>query len=87
MQYDNNLKGVLFVNDKKDKTNPEDKKPDMTGNCEINNKEYWVSAWKRTGTNSGKTFLSLSFQAKDEDITGDPNNRPVAAQESDGLPF
>ena len=85
MQYDNNLKGVLFVNDKKQ--NAEDKKPDMTGNCEINGKEYWVSAWKRTGNNSGKTFLSLSFQSKEQDVSGDPNNRPVAAQESDGLPF
>tara|TARA_R100000152_G_C6687392_1_gene119820 strand:- start:235 stop:492 length:258 start_codon:yes stop_codon:yes gene_type:complete len=85
MQYDNNLKGVLFVNDKKE--NAEDKKPNMTGSCEINGKEYWVSAWKRTGTNSGKTFLSLSFQSKEQDVAGDPNNRPVAAQESDGLPF
>ena len=86
MQYDNNLKGVLFVNDKKDKNNPEDKKPDMTGNCEIDGTEYWVSAWKRTGTNSGKTFLSLSLQKKDADQapTGKPN---FVGKDGNDLPF
>ena len=86
MQYDNNLKGVLFVNDKKDKNNPEDKKPDMTGNCEIDGTEYWVSAWKRTGTNSGKAFLSFSLQKKDADQvpTGKPN---FVGKDGNDLPF
>ena len=36
--YDNNLRGVLFVNDKGDNPN----RPDMTGSCEIDGVEYKI---------------------------------------------
>lgn len=58
-QYDNNLRGVLFKNDRKEK----DSHPDYKGSCEINGEEMWLSAWIKEGQ-KGK-FISLSFQAKD----------------------
>lgn len=59
-QYDNELKGVLFVNDKKVK----DTDPNYNGSATIDGVEYWMSGWKKT-SKEGKSFLSLSFQLKD----------------------
>jgi len=60
-EYDNNNTGALFVNDKKEDA----KHPDYKGNAEVGGVEYWLSGWKKTGKQSGKTFLSLSFTPKD----------------------
>ena len=63
--YDNNMRGVLFKNDRKEN----DKHPDYKGQCEIDGEEYWLSAWIKTGA-KGK-FMSLSFTAKEQ-----PKNPP-----------
>ena len=60
-EYDNELSGVLFPNDRK-AGNPN--APDVTGKCEIEGVEYRVAGWKRTSTNSGKSFYSLKFESK-----------------------
>lgn len=65
-EFDNNLRGVLFKNDRKEK----DSHPDYKGQCEIDGAEYWLSAWIKTGA-KGK-FMSLSFTAKDA-----PKNPPA----------
>lgn len=59
-QYDNNMRGVLFKNDRKEK----DTHPDYKGSCEINGVEMWLSAWLKEGQ-KGK-FMSLSFQPKEQ---------------------
>ena len=46
MEYDNTNKGALFINDKKDKDNPEDRKPDMTGKINVDGSDFFISAWK-----------------------------------------
>ena len=58
--YDNNMRGVLFVNDKGDNPN----RPDYTGNCEIDGKKYRISSWKKT-SQKGTTFLSMSLELDD----------------------
>lgn len=59
-QYDNNLRGVLFHNDKGDNAN----RPDMTGNCEIDGTKYRIAAWNKLSKN-GNQFLSISLSLDD----------------------
>jgi len=83
--YDNNLRGVLFVNHKKE--NP--KQPDMTGNCEIDGVEYWLSAWNKTSA-KGSTFMSLALSLKDAKPNGEATPQPQAQQQvalDDDVPF
>lgn len=60
-EYDNNLTGALFKNDKKES----DKHPDYRGSITIDGVEYWQSAWLKK-SKSGATFMSQSFKRKDE---------------------
>lgn len=59
-QYDNTNRGVLFVNDRKEK----DSHPDRKGSINVEGKEYWLSGWIKQGANG--QFLSLSVQPKEE---------------------
>ena len=61
-QYDNNMTGALFTNDRK--TNP--KQPDYTGRIEVDNVEYWLAGWKKK-SKAGKVFLSLAVTEKEEE--------------------
>jgi hypothetical protein len=58
--YDNNLSGVLFKNDKEGN----EKRPDYKGSAEIEGVQYWVSAWVRDGA-KGK-FMSMKYERKDK---------------------
>lgn len=71
-EYDNNLRGVLFKNDRKESANH----PDYKGNAEVEGVEYWLSAWIKEGA-KGK-FMSLSFTAK-EQPKNPPAREPVKA--------
>ena len=59
-QYDSNLNGVLFKNDK----DGNEKRPDYKGSAEIEGVQYWVSAWIRDGA-KGK-FMSMKYEAKEK---------------------
>lgn len=62
MNYDPNMKGVLFRNDKGENAN----RPDYRGTCVINNVDYNVSGWIKASKKTGDKYMSLSFQAKSE---------------------
>lgn len=88
-QYDNNLRGVLFHNDKGD--NP--KRPDMTGNVEIDGTKYKISAWNRQSKN-GNLFLSLALQVADENTQSAQTSyaaqataQPINGALDDEIPF
>ena len=66
MEYDNNNTGALFINET---ATEENKRPYMSGKCEVNGKEMRVSAWKRVAKASGKTFLSLKFEDSVDTVT------------------
>lgn len=91
-QYDNELRGVLFRNDKKAENHP-----DYRGNAQINGVEYPISAWVRTSA-KGVKFMSLSFtspQQQPQQQQGGFQQQPApqvpqvaaGAQFGDDLPF
>lgn len=60
--YDPNMKGVLFKNDK----DGNEKRPDYRGSCVINNVDMNISAWIKTSKKSGDKYMWLKFEAKGE---------------------
>ena len=58
-QYDNNMTGVLFKNDKGN-----DKRPDYRGSAVIDNVDLNISAWIKRSQKTGDAFMSLRFEAK-----------------------
>jgi hypothetical protein len=63
MEYDNNMRGVAFPNDKAST----DKHPQMTGTCEIEKVKYFMSVWKKMDRN-GNEFLSFAFKRADQAV-------------------
>lgn len=58
--YSNENRGVLFANDKKGN----EKRPDYTGDCNVDGVEFRLSAWKKQ-SKGGMGYLSISFQKKE----------------------
>ena len=76
--YDNNMRGVLFKNDRKEK----ETHPDYKGSCEINGEEMWMSAWLKQGKNG--TFMSFSFTPKEQPKK---QSAPVPTEDFEDIPF
>ena len=79
--YDNNLKGVLFKNDKKQKETD----PMYKGSTTINGQDYWVSAWVnkiKNGEKAGQSYMSLSYTAKEQQQGGYQNQQNPTYQPS-----
>lgn len=77
------MSGVLFKNDKQGV----ETRPDRTGNCLIDGKEYWISGWIKEGK-SGQQFLSLAFKPKDEKPEAKrAAEKPTVDNMKDDLPF
>jgi hypothetical protein len=64
-QYDNELRGVLFKNDKKEGNA---KAPDYKGSATVDGEDYLLSAWIKEG--KGGKFMSLAFKLKDGAAVG-----------------
>lgn len=77
MSYDNNLTGVLFKNDRKEK----DTHPDYKGSCEVAGVQYWLAGWIKEGQR-GK-FMSLKLTEKDEQV-GPKKDPPKREPKDDG---
>jgi uncharacterized protein (DUF736 family) len=81
--YNNELRGSLFKNDRKEK----DTHPDYTGSCQIDNTEYYVNAWVKT-SKSGQKYFSMSYKAKDVQPQPSAPNVPANMNDvDDDLPF
>lgn len=80
-QYDNNMSGVLFKNDKGDN----ERRPDYKGSAEIDGVEYWVSAWIRESA-KGK-FMSMKYERKEKQQAAAPAPAPSPSVVDDDIPF
>lgn len=85
--YDNNNSGSMFKNDRKET----DKQPDFRGSVEVDNQEYWLSAWVREAgpqaKNPGQKFFSLAFTPKNQEATGAPPASTKADDFDDDVPW
>ncbi|MNG14294.1 hypothetical protein D3C84_980340 [compost metagenome] len=79
--YDNNLSGVLFKNDK----DGNEKRPDYKGSAEIEGVQYWVSAWIRDGA-KGK-FMSMKYEAKEKQAARSTDPAPAGPVKDTDIPF
>jgi hypothetical protein len=68
--YDNTNRGVLFVNDRKEK----DGQPDRTGSLNVDGVEYFLDGWLKT-SESGRQFLSVSVKRKEKQPQAAPAPR------------
>lgn len=91
-EYDNRNRGVIFVNDRKQK----DTHPDRTGTLNVEGVEYFIDGWIKTSSKDGKQFLSLSVKRKDVQPTdkragGSDYRRPAQTvsqvDPEDDIPF
>jgi len=83
-QYDNNLRGALFKNNKR----TDERQPEYTGNCEINGQEFWVSAWVKESKN-GQKFFSMAYTPKDQNVVQSAPQAitPDVTTVNDSIPF
>lgn len=86
MSYDNNMKGMLSRNDRKQNPNH----PDFRGTCTINGVEYWIDGWTKDGKPGGKMegrkYFSLSFKPKNAP-PAEPAPAATASEEDQDIPF
>ena len=66
-QYDDNMKGVLFINGRKEG----ERAPDYRGRCEIDGVQYKISGWKKNKKADNSPFVSLAFRLDDGSGGGD----------------
>jgi hypothetical protein len=83
--YDNNMRGVFFKNDKEGV----ETRPDYRGHCEINRVEFWMDAWIKTSKKDGKKFMSVSFKPKQAaEVKGGAKNPQTPPTDfDDQIPF
>ena len=74
MEYDNNCRGVLFKNDRKEAG---DKKPEYTGSLNVDGVEFFLDAWLKVGK-SGAKFMSVSVKRKDKQTA--PADKPAQSR-------
>jgi uncharacterized protein (DUF736 family) len=83
MEYDNNNRGSLFKNDRKD----DSKFPDYKGSINVDGTDYWLSAWIKV-SKDGNKFMSLSVKNKNADASLQPKKKVKQEQFDDSdLPF
>ncbi len=84
--YDNELRGALFQNKKRENEIDLEKKkklPHYQGSCEIGGIEYWVAGWKKKSKN-GEPFMALSFTPKEKQKMSEGSASPI---DDDDIPF
>lgn len=85
-QYDNTNRGALFKNDRKES----DSHPDLSGQINVDGKDYWLSGWSKRNDDGSFKVLSLSVKPKEQQGGRQKDASQKAHQESfsdDDIPF
>jgi uncharacterized protein (DUF736 family) len=82
MEYDNNNRGSLFKNDRKDDA----KFPDYKGSINVDGTDYWLSAWIKI-SKDGNKFMSLSVKNKNADASLQPKKKVKEEFDDLDMPF
>ena len=82
MEYDNNNRGSLFKNDRKDDA----KFPDYKGSLNVEGIDYWLSAWIKI-SKDGNKFMSLSVKNKNADASLQPKKKVKEEFDDLDMPF
>ena len=82
MEYNNNNRGSLFKNDRKDDA----KFPDYKGSINVDGTDYWLSAWIKI-SKDGNKFMSLSVKNKNADASLQPKKKVKQEEFDDSMPF
>jgi hypothetical protein len=84
-EYDNNNRGSIWKNDKKETDNH----PDFTGSLNVEGVEFWVSAWKRKeGANEKAPALSFTVKLKESNANASPKKGKAPAPDyDDDIPY
>jgi hypothetical protein len=73
MSQSRDMSGILGKNDRRTK----DTHPTHSGQCTIDGKQYWISAWVKDGRDNSR-FFSLAFKPKlARDHEGASQNPPA----------
>jgi len=84
MAYDNELKGVLFRNDKREN----DSHPNYKGSITVKGVDYWLSAWINEKNDGSGKYMALKAQPKEERNTQPKQQSdPFANQGQNEPPF
>jgi hypothetical protein len=60
-KYDDTNRGVLFKNEEKEN----ERHADYRGSINVDGTEFWLNAWIKTSSKTGKKFMALSVKPKD----------------------
>ncbi|CAB4188141.1 hypothetical protein UFOVP1165_34 [uncultured Caudovirales phage] len=84
MSYDNDNKGAVWKNLKREK----DTHPHWTGSAMINGVDYWVNAWKKADdANEKAPSIKFSFTAKEKREESHPVAQNHGPDFDDDIPF
>jgi uncharacterized protein (DUF736 family) len=72
MEYDNNNRGALFKNERRD----DEKFPHYKGSLNVEGVDFWISAWLKESKDGAK-FMSLSIKSKDQKEVKAPAKRSL----------
>ena len=83
MSYDNDNRGAVWPNKKREKSTH----PHWTGSATIDGTEYWVNAWKKADDASEKApSISFTFRPKEAEREAPPP-RQTEPDFDDDIPF
>ena len=81
-EYDNNLRGALWKREQR-----HDKDMVLSGDCEIDGKQYWMNVFRNTSDHEKAPTLDVKFVAKDTSVAKTPQKGQNAKQFSEDIPF